>query len=71
MVTVGLQQSYFSAVEGQGSVSIAVLCGDITGSSFNINYFTSDGLAEGIIVLFIVLYNDKGPIRAMYPYRQK
>ena len=51
-VTVGLQQSYYSTVEGQGPVEVclSLLSGDIpTGSSFAINYITVDGLAEGKI----------------------
>lgn len=48
-VTIGLQQSFYSTVEGQGPVDVCmeVLSGDITGSSFTISYSTSDGLAEG------------------------
>ena len=52
-VTIGLQQMYYSAVEGVGSVDvcIAVLSGNITGSSFMISYTTIDGLAEGIYTM--------------------
>ena len=48
-VKIGLQQLYYSVVEGQGSVEvcIAVLSGNITGSSFIFSYTTIDGLAEG------------------------
>ena len=51
-VTVGLQQSYYPTVEGQGSVEVCleVLSGDITGNSFVINYSTTDGLAKGIYI---------------------
>jgi hypothetical protein len=47
-VNIGLQQLYYSAVEGQGSVEvcIAVLTGDVTDSSYTISYTTIDGLAE-------------------------
>ena len=46
---IGLEQLYYSTVEGQGSVEvcIAVLSGDITGNTFIISYTTIDGLAEG------------------------
>ena len=49
-MNIGLQQLYYSAVEGQGSVEvcIAVLTGDVTDSSYTISYTTIDGLAEGI-----------------------
>ena len=49
-VSIGLQQVYYSAVEGQGSaeVCIAVLNGNITRSSFTVSYTTIDGLAEGM-----------------------
>ena len=49
-VHIGLEQLYYSTVEGQGSVEvcIVVLSGDITGSSFMISYTTIDGLAEGM-----------------------
>ena len=48
-VTIGLQQSFYSTVEGQGPVDVCieVLSGDITGNSFTISYSTSNGLAEG------------------------
>ena len=51
-----IQQSYYSAVEGQGPVDICVvvLSGDITGNSFTISYSTSDGQAEGKV--FLILY---------------
>lgn len=49
-VMIGLQQSYYSTVEGQGPVNICitVLSGDINENIFTINYSTSNGLAEGI-----------------------
>ena len=52
-VTIGLQQSYYSTVEGQGPVNICitVLSGDINENIFTINYSTSNGLAEGIKLL--------------------
>ena len=48
-VTIGLQQSYYLTVEGQGPVEvcIVVLSGDITGNSFIVSYSTASGLAEG------------------------
>ncbi|CAI8052979.1 Extracellular matrix protein 3, partial [Geodia barretti] len=47
-VTVGLQQSYYMTVEGEGPVEICLglLSGDITGSTFIIDYNTINGLAE-------------------------
>lgn len=49
-VIIGLQQSYYSTVEGQGPVDICitVLSGDLNENSFTINYSTTNGLAEGI-----------------------
>lgn len=51
-VKIGLEQLYYSTVEGQGSVDvcISVLSGNITGSSFMISYTTIDGLAEGMYI---------------------
>ena len=48
-MTVGLQQSYYMTVEGEGPVEICLglLSGDITGSTFIIDYNTINGLAEG------------------------
>ena len=48
-VTVGLQQTYYMTLEGRGPVEICLtlLSGDVTGSSFTINYNTLNGLAEG------------------------
>ena len=59
-VTIGLQQSYYSTVEGQGPVDVCimVLSGDITGMSYMISYSTTGGLAEGscmYIKLVIIL----------------
>lgn len=50
VVTIGLQQSYYSTVEGQGPVDVcvSVLAGDVTGSNFAISFSTSDGVAEGV-----------------------
>ncbi|CAI8052157.1 hypothetical protein GBAR_LOCUS28549, partial [Geodia barretti] len=47
-LTIGLQQSYYSTVEGSGPVEIClvVLSGDITGNSFSISYSTSNGQAQ-------------------------
>ena len=49
-VTIGLQQSFYSTVEGQGPVEICVatLSGDLSGNNFTINYSTANGQAEGI-----------------------
>ena len=48
-VTIGLRQSYYSNVEGQGPVEIciAALSGDFTGTNYTIDYTTVDGLARG------------------------
>ena len=56
-VNIGLQQLYYSAVEGQESVEVclAVLTGDISGSSFTITYTTIDGLAEGMYEIHYIL----------------
>lgn len=56
VVTIGLQQSYYSTVEGQSPVDVcvSVLSGDITGSNFVVSYSTSDGVAEGMYRIAIV-----------------
>ena len=48
-VTIGLRQSYYSNVEGQGPVEIciAALSGDFNGTNYTIDYTTVDGLARG------------------------
>ena len=58
VVTIGLQQLYYSAVEGQGPVEvcITVLAGDVTGSSYTISYTTVDDLAEGMWTYIEMLY---------------
>ena len=57
-VTIGLQQSYYSSIEGNGPVEIciATLSGDFNGNNFTINYSIIDGQAEGIIITIIDMY---------------
>ena len=54
-MTVGLQQPYYSTVEGQGPVElcVSILSGDIADNTFVVNYYTIDGLAEGILCTHI------------------
>ena len=51
-VTIGLRQSYYSTVEGQGPVEICIstFSGDFDGNSFTINYSTISGQAEGTYI---------------------
>ena len=48
-VMIGLQHTYYSTIEGQGSVELCtvVISGDISGDIADIGYFTTSGLAEG------------------------
>ena len=48
-VTIGLSQTVYSVVEGEGGavVCTSVLSGDIAGRTFSINYQTEDGDAQG------------------------
>ena len=50
-MTIGLQQSYYSTVEGQGPVEVCIytLSGDFVGDSFTVDYTTMDGQAKGIM----------------------
>ena len=52
-VTIGLRQSYYSTVEGEGPVEICIstVSGDFEGSSFSVSYSTTSGQAEGISLL--------------------
>ncbi|CAI8052161.1 Adhesion G-protein coupled receptor V1, partial [Geodia barretti] len=47
-VTIGLRQSYYSTVEGEGPVEICIstVSGDFEGSSFSVSYSTTSGQAE-------------------------
>ena len=49
-MTIGLQQSFYSTVEGQGPVEICVgtLSGYLSGNNFTIEYSTANGQAQGI-----------------------
>ena len=51
-VTIGLRQSYYSTVEGEGPVEICIstVSGDFEGSSFSVSYSTTSGQAEGIFI---------------------
>ena len=57
---VGLQRTYYSAIEGQGSVELCtvVISGNISGGDVELSYFTTSGLAEGDLC-DIVVYTDE------------
>lgn len=48
-VTIGLRQSYYSTMEGQGPVEVCIsaLSGDFDGNTFSVSYTTISGQAEG------------------------
>lgn len=50
-VVIGLQHTFYSVSEGQGSLDICtvVISGALSGGNVEIGYFTTSGLAEGVI----------------------
>ena len=56
---IGLQHTFFSTTEGQGSVELCtvVISGNISGSSIEIEYTTVDGLARGAMLSYIIVWH--------------
>ena len=56
-MTIGLSQTVYSVVEGEGGavVCTSVLSGDIAGRTFTISYETEDGGAQGKLEHMIII----------------
>ena len=56
-VTIGLQQGYYSILEGSKLVQVCVqvVSGEIAGRSISIEYTTLNGSADGIILVHVCI----------------